>query len=77
MEPQPVTLESQNARNAVDSATIDPTKGEEDARVQERGIRPKISLGASSNKKYLRHPTSSYLSKNAPSLPGIGHAGMA
>jgi hypothetical protein len=63
--------------NAVDGATIDPTKGEEDARVQERGIRAKISLGASSNTKYLQRPTSSYLSKNAPSLPGIGHPDMA
>jgi hypothetical protein len=27
-------------------ASADPTKGEEDARVQERGIRAKISLSA-------------------------------
>src|SRR5947209_234558 len=42
---QPVILESQNAMSAVDGAqssgefaSADPTKGEEDARVQERGI---------------------------------------
>jgi hypothetical protein len=71
-----MTLESQDAMNAVDCATIerkfasaDPTKGEEDARVQERGIRAKISLSACSNTKYL--------GKNAPSLQGIGHADMA
>jgi hypothetical protein len=70
--------------NAVDCATIerkfpsaDPTKGEEDARVQERGIRAKISLSACSNTKYFQRPTSSYLGKNAPSLQGIGYADMA
>ena len=58
-------------------ASADPTKGEEDARVQERGIRAKISLNACSNTKYFQRPTSSYLGKNAPSLQGIGHADMA
>jgi hypothetical protein len=58
-------------------ASADPTKGEEDARVQERGIRAKISLNTCSNTKYLQRPTSSHVSKNAPSLQGIGHADMA
>ena len=49
MPPQPVILESQTATSVADGATIarefasaNPTKGEEDARVQERGIRAKI-----------------------------------
>jgi hypothetical protein len=58
-------------------ASANPTKGEEDARVQERGIRAKISLSACSNTKYLQRPTPSHLSKNAPSLQGLSHAGVA
>jgi hypothetical protein len=49
---------------------------EEDARVQERGIRAKISLSVCRNTKYFQRPTSSYLGKNTPSLQGIGHADM-
>jgi hypothetical protein len=58
-------------------ASANPTKGEEDARVQERGIRAKISLSACSNTKYLQRPTPSHLNKNAPSLQGLSHAGVA
>jgi transposase-like protein len=54
-----------------------PTKGEEDARVQERGIRVQISLSACSSSEHLQRPASSHLSKNAPSLQGVGHAYMA
>ena len=58
-------------------ASADPTKGEEDARVQERGIRAKISLSACSNTKYFQRPTSSYLGKNAPGLQGDGDEHVA
>src|SRR5580700_851864 len=58
-------------------ASANPTKGEEDARVQERGIRAKISLSACSNTKYLQRPTPSDISKNAPSRQGLSHAGVA
>src|ERR1035437_9966274 len=47
------------------------------AAAQKRGIRARISLSACSNTKYLQRPASSDLSKNAPSLQGIGHADMA
>jgi hypothetical protein len=58
-------------------ASANPKKGEKDARVQERGIRAKISLNACSNTKYLERPTSSNLCKNTPSLQGIGHTDVA
>jgi hypothetical protein len=43
-------------------APTDPTKGEEDARVQERGV---------------QRPAPSHLSKNLPSLQDIGPADVA
>jgi hypothetical protein len=58
-------------------ASANPTKREEDARVQERGIRAKISLNPRSHLEHLQRPTPSDISKNAPSLQGIGHAGVA
>jgi hypothetical protein len=58
-------------------ASTDPTQGEEDARVQEHGIRAKISVSACRSPQHFQRPTSSYLSKNAPSLQGIGHADVA
>src|ERR1700738_1690224 len=58
-------------------ASANPTKGEEDARVQERGIRAKISLNPRSHIQHFQRPTPSDISKNAPSLQGIGHAGVA
>jgi hypothetical protein len=58
-------------------ASANPTKGEEDARVQERGIRAKISLNPRSHLQYFQRPTPSDISKNAPSLQGVGHAGVA
>src|ERR1700720_3548744 len=84
MPPQPVILESQNATSVADAqqssgkfASANPTKGEEDARVQERGIRAKISLNPRSHLQHFQRPTPSDLSKNAPSLQGVGHAGVA
>ena len=44
---------------------------------QERRVRAKISLNPRSNLQHLQRPTPSHLSKNAPSLPGIGHANVA
>src|ERR1700726_2620799 len=58
-------------------ASANPTKGEEDARVQERGIRAKISLNPRSHLQHFQRPKPSDISKNAPSLQGIGHAGVA
>ena len=58
-------------------ASANPTKGEEDARVQERGIRAKISLNPRSHLQHLQRPTPSDISKNAPSLQGLSHAGVA
>jgi hypothetical protein len=58
-------------------ASANPTKGAQDARVQERRIRAKISLNPRSHLQHLQHPTPSDISKNAPSLQGIGHAGVA
>src|ERR1700730_13767269 len=40
-------------------ASANPTKGEEDARVQERGIRAKISLNPRSHLQHLQRPTPS------------------
>ena len=53
------------------------SKGAQDARVQERRVRAKISLSACSNTKYFQRPTPSHLSKNAPSLQGHGDADVA
>jgi hypothetical protein len=58
-------------------ASTDPTKGEEDARVQERGIRAKISLNPRSHLQHIQRPAPSHLSKNAPRLQGVGHADVA
>jgi hypothetical protein len=55
---------AQNAMNAGDGATIEqrirvnqPDEGEEDARVQERGICAKISLSACSSPQYFQRAT--------------------
>src|ERR1700730_11704232 len=58
-------------------ASADPTKGEEDARVQERGIRAKISLSACSSPEHLQRPAPSHLSKNPPRLQGLSHEAVA
>jgi hypothetical protein len=65
---------------AENSHQANPTKGEEDARVQERRVGAKISLSPRSHLQHFQHlqcPTRSDISKNAPSLQGIGHAGVA
>ena len=53
------------------------TKGTQDARVQERGIRAKISLSRCSSPQHLQRPTPSHLSANATSLPCLGDENMA
>jgi hypothetical protein len=53
-------------------ASANPPTRTQDARVQERWIRPKISLIACSSLQHFQHPTSSHLSKNPPSLSHVG-----
>jgi hypothetical protein len=57
-------------------ASANPTKGEEDARVQERGIRANIFLNPRSHLQHFQRPTPS-ISKNALSHQGLSHAGVA
>ena len=57
--------------------TANPTKGEEDARVQERGIGAKISLYACRSPQHFQRPASSHLSKNTPRLQSIRPADVA
>jgi hypothetical protein len=58
-------------------ASADPTTGAQDAGVQERGIGTEISLNACSNLQHFQRPAPSHLSKNAPSLQGVGDADVA
>ena len=54
-------------------ASTDPMTRTQDARVQERGIRAKISFSACSSPQHFQCPTPSHLSKNAPSLSRVGN----
>jgi putative transposase len=56
--------------------STDPTTRIQDAGFQEPGVRAKISLDPRSHLQHLQRPTSSHLSKNAPSLPDVGHANV-
>jgi hypothetical protein len=58
-------------------ASANPTNGEEDASVQDRGIPSKISLNPRSHLQHFQRPTPSDISKNTPSLQGHGFAGVA
>jgi hypothetical protein len=58
-------------------ASANPTKGDEDARVQEREIRAKISLNPRSHLQHIQRPTPSHVSKNTPNLQGVGRAHVA
>jgi transposase-like protein len=49
----------------------------EDPRVQERWVRAKISVHSCSSPQHLQRPAPSHLSKNTPSLQGLGDADMA
>jgi len=71
--------------NAVDGATIE--RRIRISQLDEGSARCKVSRAwdprndssqcMQRNTKYLQLPAPSHLSKNAPSLPGIGHADMA
>src|ERR1019366_6799833 len=81
---QPVSLDSLNAMNAVDGATIErririnrPDDENTRCKVSRVWVRAEISLSACSSLQHLQRPAPSHLSKNAPSLPGIGHADVA
>jgi hypothetical protein len=78
---QPVTLELQDAMSAVDGATIErririsqPDEGRGRCKGSRAWDPRKISLSACSSPQHIQRPTSSHLSKNAPSLQGIGPA---
>jgi hypothetical protein len=58
-------------------ASADPTNGEEDAKIQERGIRAKVSLNPCSRPQHVQRPTPSRFSPYAPSLQDFGHADVA
>ena len=58
-------------------ASTDPTTRIQDAAFQERRVSAKISLNPRSHLQHFQRPTPSDLSKNAPSLQGVGHAGVA
>jgi hypothetical protein len=84
MPPQPVILESQNATSVADGATIEwririsqPDEGRRRCKGQERGISARISLDPRSHLQHIQRPTPSHLSKNTPSLQGVGRADVA
>jgi transposase-like protein len=58
-------------------ASTDPTTRTQDAMFQERGIRAKISLNPRGHLQHIQRPTPSHLSKNTPSLQGVGRADVA
>jgi hypothetical protein len=58
-------------------ASTDPTTRTQDARVQEPGVSPKISLNPRHDLQHIQRPTAPHLGKNEPSLPGLGDADMA
>jgi hypothetical protein len=49
-------------------ASTDPPTRRQDARVQEPGLGPEISLNPRSHLQYLQRPTPSHFSQNTPSL---------
>ena len=58
-------------------ASANPTKGEEDARVQELGLSAEIFLNPRSRLLYLQRPTPSHFSQNTPSLSCVGYGNVA
>src|ERR1700730_228478 len=84
MPPQPVILESQNATSAADGATIErririsqPDEGRGRCKGSRAWDPAKISLNPRSYLQHFQRPTPSDISKNAPSLQGLSHAGVA
>ena len=58
-------------------ASANPTKGEENAGFQERGIRAKISLNACRRLQHVQRPTPFHFSKNTPGFSSLGHRHVA
>src|SRR5271169_2840876 len=58
-------------------ASTDPPTRTQDARFQESGFSPEISLNPRSHLQYFQCSTPSHLSKNAPSLSRVGDEHMA
>ncbi len=58
-------------------ASANPTKGEENARFQERGIRAKISLNACRRLQHVLCSTPSPFGKNTPGFSSLGHRDVA
>ncbi len=53
------------------------TPGADNDDRDQRGIRAKISLNPRSHLQHIQRPTPSHLSKNTPSLQGVGRADVA
>src|SRR5215470_2491761 len=58
-------------------ASTNPTKGTQDAGVQECGISPTISVRPCCHLQHLQRPAAPHLSKDAPGIPSLGHADLA
>ena len=58
-------------------ASADPTKGEENAGLRERGIRAKISLNACRRVQHLQRSTPSRFGTNAPGFSNRGYGYVA
>ena len=54
-------------------ASAKPTKGEENAGFQERGIRAKIALNACRRLQHVQRPTPSHFGKNTLGFSSLGH----
>src|SRR3984893_15250360 len=80
----PMISGSRSATSEVDGATTerefastDPPTRTQDARVQEPGLSPEISLNPRSHLQYLPPPTPSHFSQNTPSLSCVGYGHVA
>src|SRR5450631_4462328 len=50
-------------------ASADPTKGAQDAALQERGLSPKVPFNSCRRLQHLQRSTPSHIGPNAPSVP--------
>src|SRR5271170_5932596 len=81
--PQPVIWGSRTAMNAVEKqssrefASTDPTTRTQDARVQETGLSPAISIDPCSCLQHLLRPTPPRISRHAPRLSRHGDEHLA
>ena len=62
---------------ASEIASIEPATRTQNARVQEPGVSPKISLNPRHDLQHIQRPTPPHLGKKAPNLPGLDDADMA